>query len=316
MTIESISSLPVKQVENQSVTSPAKSRIAAAIKHASDATGVDFTYLMNKAAQESGMRADAKASTSSATGLFQFIEQTWLQMVKNHGAKHGLGEVADKVITTASGAVSISDRALRREVLELRKNPELSAAMAAELANENKQQLQKTVGGKIGKTELYMAHFLGPNAAAKFIDANRSAPGTDAASLLPEAAQANKGVFYNADGSHRTVGAIYKRFAGVMNRTPVIAETGSMVAAAASAPSIRLAGLDGFATESAGALQSFRPHAERPLYSLPSADPQSLLSTMMLAQLDMPSETTAHLNLFGEDKEDRGQRGEDRRKLA
>ena len=48
-----------------------------AIKNAAAKTGVNFTYLMEKAAVESSFNPDAKAKTSSATGLFQFIEQTW-----------------------------------------------------------------------------------------------------------------------------------------------------------------------------------------------------------------------------------------------
>jgi hypothetical protein len=44
---------------------------------------------MAKASAESGLDAGAKAKTSTATGLFQFTEGTWLSMVREHGAKYG-----------------------------------------------------------------------------------------------------------------------------------------------------------------------------------------------------------------------------------
>ena len=60
--------------------------VEAAIQRASSATGVDFGYLMGAATRESGYNPNAKAKTSSATGLFQFLDQTWLATLKQHGA--------------------------------------------------------------------------------------------------------------------------------------------------------------------------------------------------------------------------------------
>src|SRR5437868_1566523 len=67
-----------------------RDRVTAAIQLASARTGVQFDYLLNQARIESSLNPEARARTSSATGLFQFIEQTWLGMVKQHGAAHGL----------------------------------------------------------------------------------------------------------------------------------------------------------------------------------------------------------------------------------
>src|SRR3546814_1987545 len=64
--------------------------LLSTLKQASSSTGVDFAYLVAQAGQESGFRPDAQASGSSARGLFQFIDSTWLQMVRDHGAKYGL----------------------------------------------------------------------------------------------------------------------------------------------------------------------------------------------------------------------------------
>src|SRR6266851_2874034 len=57
---------------------PSRARIAGAIKQAADTTGTSFEYLLATAKLESNFNPAAGASTSSAHGLYQFIEQTWL----------------------------------------------------------------------------------------------------------------------------------------------------------------------------------------------------------------------------------------------
>lgn len=213
MTITAIASLAKEVEEKQGVAAGALGRVLTAIKVASKESGVDFAYLVNKAAQESGFRTDVKAATSSATGLYQFTEQTWLQMVRENGAKHGLDALAAKITQRADGSLTVKDRALRSQILELRKNPEMAAAMAAELAQDNKTYLQNNIGGTIGNTELYLAHFLGAGGAADFLTAMRENPQAKAANLLPEAAAANRAVFYDANGRPKSVAAIYDHFA-------------------------------------------------------------------------------------------------------
>jgi len=216
MTITSIASLGQNVKENQSVASGALARVIGAIKTASQQTGVDFAYLMNKASQESGFRPDVKAKTSSATGLYQFTEQTWLRMVHDNGDKYGVGILASKIEQRPDGTLTVKDPTLRQQILELRKNPEMASSMAAEFAKDNKSYLENEIGGTIGSTELYMAHFLGASGAANFLKAARSNPEAKAASLLPEAAAANRSVFYAANGSPLSVGQIYDRFAAKM----------------------------------------------------------------------------------------------------
>src|SRR3546814_3357927 len=136
-------------------------QVLGAVRSASAETGVDFAYMRANAARESGFDADVRASTSSATGLYQFIDQTWLGMVKTHGAEHGLAQYADKISGAGDGSYTVKDDALRREILGLRTDPRLNALMAGEYAKDNEAHLARTVGGKIGPTELYPAHFLG-----------------------------------------------------------------------------------------------------------------------------------------------------------
>jgi soluble lytic murein transglycosylase-like protein len=71
--------------------------LQAAIRRAADATGVNFSLLVETARRESALNPNARAGTSSATGLFQFIDSTWLDMVRRHGADHGLGAEAKRL---------------------------------------------------------------------------------------------------------------------------------------------------------------------------------------------------------------------------
>lgn len=188
----------------------ASPEVVNAIKKASASTGVDFAYLMEKASAESSFKTDVKAKTSSATGLFQFIEKTWMAMVRDHGDEYGLGEYADKI--SANGKVA--DAQTRKEILELRKDPETAAAMAAEYAADNKAYLESQISGDVGPVELYFAHFMGPSGAAGFLKAMENNPLDTAADIFPTAARANRNVFYDPKtGDPRTLAGVYDFFA-------------------------------------------------------------------------------------------------------
>src|SRR4051812_36534538 len=178
----------------------AQGRIQSAIARAASRTGVDFNYLLGQAKIESGLRADAHASTSSASGLYQFVEQSWLAVVKKHGAEHGLGWAADSIGQTSGGRYTVGDSGTRSAILALRNDPGAASMMAAEHASDNKDALEGTLGRAATGTDLYMAHFLGLGGAKKFLSAMQSNPQASAASLFPGAANANRGIFYTASG--------------------------------------------------------------------------------------------------------------------
>lgn len=187
-------------------------RVLAAIGDAARATGIDFQYLMTQAKLESGLRPDARARTSSARGLYQFIERTWLSVVKQHGAKHGLGWAAD-AIDKVGGRLKVADGATRQAILALRNDPSAAAAMAAEHAADNKAALEARLGRAVGQVDLYMAHFLGVGGATKFLRALANDGSAAAADLMPRAARANKAVFHAAGGAQRSLEQVYARFA-------------------------------------------------------------------------------------------------------
>ncbi|WP_037461412.1 transglycosylase SLT domain-containing protein [Skermanella stibiiresistens] len=276
--------------QSKGVAANAPKAIQAAVRLASDKTGVDFSYLMAKAAQESSFDPEAKASTSSATGLYQFTEGTWLNMVERHGAQYGMGKQAAQIQQRSDGTPYVQDPQVRRDILDMRKDPKLSAYLAAEFARDNQTQLEQTVGGEIGSTELYMAHFLGAGGAGKFLNGMKQNPAQSAAALLPEAAAANRNVFYDKSGKALSVGQIYDRFAAKFDGASGSVMTAS-AAGAIGAPTSRSAwGVDGdfrknFARTSTGG----------------TGEPTSLFTVMVLSQLSTPKDEASK---GGADKED------------
>lgn len=191
----------------------APAEIRHAIRQASVRTGISYDYLAAQAQQESGFRADARASSSSAAGLYQFVESTWLAMIREHGAKYGVGDLAQAVAIGPDQRPRVADNGMRTQILALRDDPNLSAAMAAEYARANHERLAQTLGREIGATDLYLAHFLGPAGATRLLGTLGTDPQRPAADLLPEAAAANRAVFFDDDGRARSVRDVYERFA-------------------------------------------------------------------------------------------------------
>lgn len=212
-----------------------KNTVLGAIRMASARTGVDFAYLLNKADQESGLNPSAKASSSSATGLFQFVSQTWLKMVKEHGKEYGLENEA-AAISMDDGKASVDDPAMRKKILKMRHDPILNASMAAEYTLENKDYLDAKLGsGAVGSTELYLAHFLGATGAAKFLKTMQASPNADAVKVMPNAAEANPSVFYDKSGGAKSLKEIYEHFAAKFKKDGAheFAEADAMDVAAA-----------------------------------------------------------------------------------
>lgn len=185
-----------------------RSQVVTALRNAAAATGSDFHYLLGTAMRESSLRPDAQSATSSAAGLFQFVDQTWLGLVKEHGAQHGLSDFANAISKDASGRYH-ADGAAKQSILALRKDPQTSALMAGEFAKTTQGQMRASLGRDICGGELYAAHFLGPDAACKLIKMAGSDPGASAAAQFPQAAGANKSVFFHADGTAKSVREVY-----------------------------------------------------------------------------------------------------------
>lgn len=139
-------------------------------------TGVDAGILATFAGIESDFRPKVGAGTSSATGLYQFINSTWKTMLQKYGAKYGI----------PPGTPPTDARA--------------NALMGAEFLRENREGLSQFLGREPTDVDLYAAHFMGLGGARKFMGMNGNAI---AAQAMPEAAKANQSIFY-ANGRART----------------------------------------------------------------------------------------------------------------
>jgi Transglycosylase SLT domain len=190
-------------------TNAAGSTVTGAIRQASQATGTSFNYLLATAQVESGLDPRAGASTSSARGLFQFIDQTWLGTIKQSGAALGYGRYADAITKTASGHYQVNDPAMRQEILKLRNDPTANAVMAGAFTAENAQYLTDKLGRQPSEGELYIAHFLGAGGAARLITLAATNPNSKATDYFPGAAKANSSIFFDrATGAVRTLAQV------------------------------------------------------------------------------------------------------------
>lgn len=201
---------PIKSpVPQAAVAAP----VMDAVQSASARTGIDFDYLVDVARVESRFNPTAQAPTSSARGLFQFTRQTWLATLDRHGASHGLGWAADAIGRDASGRLSVVDPVLRERILALRDDPAASSAMAAALTADNRTELESRFGRPMEPVDLYLAHFLGSGGAKRFLAGLEANPDQPGAAMLPEAAAANRPIFYAGDGSMRSLSEIRTLFA-------------------------------------------------------------------------------------------------------
>lgn len=203
------------------VLDPARARVAGAIKQASSLSGVSFHYMLTTAKMESDFDPSAGATTSSAHGLYQFIDQTWLGTVKEAGAQLGYGNYADAITRTSSGGYTVDDPVMKRSIMKLRDDPEAASSMAAALTQSNSFKLTGLLGRRPTDSELYMAHFMGVGGAAKLIANAQDNPQAVGARLFPNAASANRSIFYARDGRARSVSEVYSvldaRYASASN---------------------------------------------------------------------------------------------------
>ena len=192
------------------------SAILAAIRLGNFRTGVEFSFLMELAAIESSFNPGAEARSSSAAGLYQFKDESWLDAVKRYGRKYGMGKYAAQVEYVVNGKGDrqpvIRDAALQQRVLDLRKNPMMSALLAAENVKQNMKQLVHSLDREPGRTELYLTHFFGASGAISFLKALEKNPDRIAGEIFPGPAKRNRNIFRMQSRKPRTVAEVYQIF--------------------------------------------------------------------------------------------------------
>lgn len=196
--------------------------VAKAIVRAARETGFPADYLMAIAEKESSFRANSAAEVGSAKGYFGFIEQTWFSAIKRNGGEYGLADVASAIVQKKNRRgqtyFDIDDPRVREEVLKLRDDPYVSAAMTALDLKDARKRIENRIDALMEDEDLYLPHFLGEDAAEDVIAASERKPGSSARSLLPRAARYNKAMFHDSHGRPLTVAQFRKRAQNVISR--------------------------------------------------------------------------------------------------
>ncbi len=201
-------------------------QVLAAVQTASVASGTPFATMVASATLESGLNPAAKAPGSTASGLFQFTEQTWLSTVKQFGASHGMATEA-AAITQRNGRLTVDDPVAKQRILNQRFDPTIASSMAGDHLANLASGLSQKLGYNPDAAEIYTAHFLGATGGAQMLQAAVAAPTRLASDVLPTAAAANPTAFTNADGSPRTTAQFVARIRDRV--TQAIADVGSGV---------------------------------------------------------------------------------------
>lgn len=164
---------------------------------AARATGVPVSYIGALTGHESGDDENAEAPTSSATGHGQFIDDTWLRMMRTYGPRYGLD----------------ASQVAKADLLALRRDPQWSAIMIGEYAQENAPVMRRALGRELSEGEVYLGHFLGAEGAVPLIQAvdrdrrrerGRQTIGRDVVSR--GAFLSNMPIFYTPDADVRLEG--------------------------------------------------------------------------------------------------------------
>jgi hypothetical protein len=113
---------------------------------------------------ESGGDPNAKNKRSSATGLGQFLDETWLDMIRAHRPDLAKGRS-------------------QAEILELRRDAKVAREITARFTERNAEMLRKR-GLPVTPGTLYLAHFAGGAGAVAILSAMENA---DAALVMATA---------------------------------------------------------------------------------------------------------------------------------
>jgi hypothetical protein len=167
------------------------------IMQAAQDVGVDPLYMVALAEKESSLNPTAKAGTSSAAGLFQFIDQTWLEVMWSFGGNYDYGYLTASIAKKPDGTFEVPNEEKKRAIFELRRDPYVSAIMAAELLERDRVSISIKLGRDLVLREFYLVHFLGRSGAALLLANVEKNPSASAPSIFPLAAEANKSIFYD-----------------------------------------------------------------------------------------------------------------------
>ena len=243
----------------QSIGIRSTNSATAAIRQASQVTGARFSYLLATAKVESNLNPNAAAKTSSAGGLFQFIDSTWLGTLKEAGPYLGYDRFSNAITRTDEGRYVINDPSMRREIMALRQDPVANSLMAGVFTNSNAKQLTNNLGRAPTDGELYVAHFMGASGASRLIGMAESNPSGKAADAFPVAARANRSIFFDQSGRARRFAEVAQNLTNRYNvaraRMPGV-ETADATGAVPSVPAMPSTSSTSFTPEAPNAMRA------------------------------------------------------------
>lgn len=188
--------------------------VASEIVRAARDTGFPADTLMAIAEKESVFDLNARPPKGSALGLMQFIEQKWFEVVLDYGPEFGLAEEAGRIVATVRDGKThydVSDPQERSRILEMRRDPYLSSALAAKNLIAAKERIEARLDKAMSNDDLYLPHFLGTNGAGSLLVKSEEKPDASARKAFPQAAKFNPGLFRSASGKTLTVRQLHEK---------------------------------------------------------------------------------------------------------
>lgn len=190
-----------------------------ALQMASQESGVDPHLLAAIAWRESRFDPKARSHTSSAQGLLQFTTATWLQVVRDFGAQHSVGQYSAAIRKDPSGALVVPGKDVQTAILQLRSDPILSSRLAAQSISHQRLAMQERLGRQATPADLYLLHVLGPTGAARFLTAVAQHPSASSLDVASFRVLRNAGLLAR-DGRPLTVRNTYAAVQVMLDEHP------------------------------------------------------------------------------------------------
>ena len=172
--------------------------LVSTLVKAAEKTGVDPVYLMTLADVESSLEPQAKAPTSSAEGLFQFIDQTWLEVLYHHAEAHGFAGAAEAV-RMVDDEVVVADESKRAWLFGLKRDPYL-AALGGRTHHGRSARAPGAGRARTRRGRALPRSLLRRQGRRALPQSPGRAAGRGRREAVPEGAKANLGLFSGAQG--------------------------------------------------------------------------------------------------------------------
>ncbi len=182
-------------------------------------TDTDFKLLVITAMIESDLGRVTISSKSTARGIYQYIEPTWLVLMKRYGGRIGYQHYSDSITFNAQTRTPEVKGGMitRQKILDLRYDNKIAALIKAYQIKDEKRILETYKNGQnITVTDHYIAHMLGLSLARTFYKLKNTESDFILANLkdrnFKEAVSLNKSFFYTQTGDALNASQAYVQF--------------------------------------------------------------------------------------------------------